>query len=606
MSSGIDLKGLAIPAQKRPNKASFDARPRFIEAWTANLPMANLGETSRRVFKAMIEINRLQLPIEDRYRSLEALCEPCQHVTASLEKHFIGRPLPLNKKNRKISELDRALMSELALGYKIVARQLVEESARPDQKLLLNALQRATFYLGLLLLRSYQVYAPYPRNVWRELHSIYRYAEHHKLLDKISKSPVSPELGHNNTINFLYSKVQLLALAMPYRLHRGEVEKVCVLLNQLVPLVSPQTIPLQQDSQGLFIIDLNSDRQASYLALYPGQNYQDCRLLNTHALVMNLRQRLADKEPALLDILSEDLIQRLLASWSIMSTRSFSRISKWSEQVEVAFGLSAAHYFVSGEKPFSFDDTTRDELSIHDDHTSSFNTTKVNAISDQYTGPDVWTTNYTYSGNDPHNAVADTYALNNTARHIQSLGFQSSQLTVNNASAGGYCLLSQPNGNISVHIGDLLTIRESNGKSIEQWAIGVVRRMISTRHGCLELGVQMLTPNALAVAARVEAYNGRACNSEFMRCLMLPELGAIEQPATLITPALPFKKGSQIRISLDDKQVIATLTRQMETTRSFSQFEFSVREAEQAIAPVRVTKGEIHSRANFDSLWSTL
>ena len=38
--------------------------------------MANLGETSRMVFKAMVEINRLQLPVQDRFKSLEALREP--------------------------------------------------------------------------------------------------------------------------------------------------------------------------------------------------------------------------------------------------------------------------------------------------------------------------------------------------------------------------------------------------------------------------------------------------------------------------------------------------------------------------------------------------
>lgn len=102
MSDSTNLEGLAIPPQKEPDKASFDARPKFIAKWIAHLPMANLGETSRMVFKAVVEINRLQLPLQDRFKSLEALREPCQYITESLEKHFAGRPLPLNEKNRKI------------------------------------------------------------------------------------------------------------------------------------------------------------------------------------------------------------------------------------------------------------------------------------------------------------------------------------------------------------------------------------------------------------------------------------------------------------------------------------------------------------------------
>jgi hypothetical protein len=606
MSHNANLEGLATPSQKEPDKASFDVRPKFIAKWIANLPMANLGETSRMVFKAVVEINRLQLPIRDRYKSLEALREPGQYITESLEKHFAGRPLPLNEKNRKVSELARAITSELALGYKIVARQLAAEK-NPDQKLLHSALHRATSYLGLLLLRSYQVYAPYPRNVWRELHTIYRYAEEHKLLNSPLKDSMGYLPGNNSTIATMYNKILMLSLAMPYRLQQGEVNKVCALLNKLVHLVSLEKIYAPLNEQGLFIVNLLEDKKPGYLSLYQGNDFHNCRVLNTSDLVANMQKRINEADAGLTTLASMDLLQQLLSSWSVMSKRSFSRIPRQESHVEVAFGISAAHYYISGEKPFIFDDGEDKELSTQTSRQSEFHSSKVNSISDQHTGLDIWNSNYTYSTDYPDNAGPDANVLNNRTSHVQSFDYQSIRLAISNVSAGGYCLLSQDNSNFSAHVGDLLAIREYNDISIDQWGIGVVRRMISLGNGNIEMGIQMLTPNAVAVAARLEGYNGDVRSSEFMRCLMLPELRTIDQPATIITPALPFKQDSHIRINLQDKQILATLTRQLEGTRSFSQFEFSVLSEDKYNEPVAGSdRKEADTELDFDSLWTIL
>lgn len=607
MSDSTILEGLVIPPQKEPDKASFDARPNFIAKWIANLPMANLGETSRMVFKAVVEINRLQLPVQDRYKSLEALREPCQYITESLEEHFAGRPLPLNEKNRKISELARAITSELALGYKIVARQLVSAEKRPDPALLLAALHRSTSYLGLLLLRSYQVYAPYPRNVWKELHTIYRYAEEQKLLDSPIKDNMSHLPGSNSTIATMYSKILMLSLAMPYRLHQGEVDKACGLLNKLIQLVSLEKIYTHPSTQGMFIVNLREDKPPGYLSLYQGSDFHNCRLLNTHELSAHIQSSINKADPELTKLASIDLLRRLLTSWSTMSKRSFSRVSKQDSRVEVAFGISAAHHYISGEKPFTLDAVQEKELSLQDSRQSAYHSTKTRAISDQYTGPDVWTSSYTYSINDPVNAEPDKKTLNDKSSHIQSFDYKTIPIAINNVSAGGYCLISRSDTNLSAHVGDLLAIREYSDKNIEQWGVGVIRRMMNLGGDNIELGIQMLTPNAIAIAARLESYNAGDRGSEFIRCLMLPELRTIDQPATIITPALPFKLNSRIRIKLQEKQVLATLTRQLESTRSFSQFEFSVLNDDIRDEPVTTQEDkEDDTGLDFDSVWPGL
>jgi len=607
MSEIIDLKGLSIPAQHAADLASFDVRPKFMEKWITSLPMANLGETSRLVFKAVVEINRLEMPIQQRYKAMELLRKPCHYIVESLEKHFAGRPLPLNKRNRKISELARALLSELAVGYKIIARQ-IESSSRPDLKLLTNALHRAMSYQGLLLLRSYQVYAPYPRGIWKELHTTYHFIESYDLLKQVIKDPLNLLPGNSN-LETLYKKILLLSLAMPYRLHRGEIDKVCILLNEFVGFSRLNKMTDGAPPAGLFIIELSSDNQPGYLAMHSCNDFNSCRLLNTSEMTINLNEQLQAPDSKLLNIVSPDLCKRLLSAWSVLSKRSFSRIQREDSYADVAFGLSAAHFFVSGEQSFETTPGQHDGKSVLNSHASDFHSTRVHALSDVTKGPDVWNMNFTYSSNDPFNAPPDKNSLNynDAITSSPTSDYQTVKLAMSNVSAGGYCLVSQENVDFSAHVGDLVAIHDTSELSLEQWGIGVIRRMLSNRSNNVELGIEMLTPNAVAVAARLETANDTQPGSDYLRCLMLPELRTIEQPATIITPSMPFKTNSHIRINLQDQSILAVLSKQLECTRSFSQFEFTVLEKglSEDNSGDKNVEGPINEN-DFDSIWSTL
>jgi len=604
MSEIVDLSGLAIPAQQSSDQTSFDVRPKFIEKWITSLPMANLGETSRLVFKAVVEINRLDMPVPQRYKAMELLRKPCHYIVESLEKHFAGRPLPLNQRNRKISELARALLSELAVGYKIIARQ-TEMSSRPDLKLLTCALHRTMSYQGLLLLRAYQVYAPYPRGIWKELHTIYHFIESYDLLNQVIKDPLNLLPGNSN-IDDLYKKILLLSLSMPYRLHRGEIDKVCNLLNQFVSFTRIDKVTEGSPPAGLFIIDLSSDSQPGYLAMRQSNDYRSCRLLNTSKMVVNINEDVQSPDSALLRTASHDLVMRLLAAWSVLSKRSFSRIQRDNSFANVAFGLSAAHHFVSGEQIFSplTDGSNTDPAA--NAKIADYHSTRVHAISDVTTGPDLWNMNYTYSENDPTRAAPNTASLSTQTASSQGFEYETIKLGMSNVSAGGYCLVSQENINFSAHVGDLLAVRDTEDMPLKQWGIGVVRRMLSKRNGSIELGIEMLTPNAVAVAARLESENESQAGSDYLRCLMLPELRTIEQPATIITPAMPFKPGSRIRINLQDRSIIATLSKQLECTRSFSQFEFNVVEENIPHDDDEANMEGPINENDFDSIWSSL
>ena len=52
-------------------ESPFDIRPAAVEAWIADLPVANLGETSRRLYTALVDLNGQSLSPKKRVAVLE-------------------------------------------------------------------------------------------------------------------------------------------------------------------------------------------------------------------------------------------------------------------------------------------------------------------------------------------------------------------------------------------------------------------------------------------------------------------------------------------------------------------------------------------------------
>ncbi|MEW7976336.1 MAG: hypothetical protein AB2814_02435, partial [Candidatus Sedimenticola endophacoides] len=91
--------------------------------WLGELPVANLGATSRRVFKALIDLNREPIPSSTRIRNAELFRQPIDFIAHNLRKYYFDVPLPLSPRNRKIATLTRELYSELATPYKIYLQE---------------------------------------------------------------------------------------------------------------------------------------------------------------------------------------------------------------------------------------------------------------------------------------------------------------------------------------------------------------------------------------------------------------------------------------------------------------------------------------------------
>ena len=593
---------LQLPPRQQPVSGSRDIRPKKIEEWINGLPLANLGETSRQVYELLTEINALAVGREDRLRVLEQLRPTVHYIADALRKHYIGHPFPLTLKSRKVAYLTREILAAMATGYKIIITEAAAEPAnggRSDDKTLLTALHRALRYLGSVLLKTYQVYDPYPPGVWYELHTLYDYAERNNL-HLASVTDHEYLLIESSSVSDVYKQILLLALACPYRLRQGEVEQVEQALERwsTYAAITPQG---QDNTQALFAINPQHDEAPTYRVLHDQIQINTCRLLDTQGLTHVLREEmLQTRESPVSASLNfsaremwPDIMRRLTLAWGVIPKRRFTRTKKYA-QVQVSMGLTGAHFFVSNEADFNpgpGGPNGAGELTFQNraQFTSSPVSAEIGKLPELWelgsAGTVDWTTKST--------PVALTSAEASTAPSKQ-------RWKMVNISAGGYCLLWDNSSATQAQVGELVCLQETDNQHMDTWGIGVIRWMKSANGDGLELGVQMLAPSAVAVAVKTSKDGQRF--SDYQRCLLLPEIGPINQPATLLLPALTAQVGGAVIINIHGKEHRLQLTKMLENTGTFGQFHFAPSENQ----PTQNGGGSAAELKDFDSIWSSI
>jgi hypothetical protein len=593
------LMQLHIQQRKPRGTSKVDASPGAAPRWVEALPIVNVGETARLLYEALCDLNQQELPPAHRFKALELLRPRVFYVLEALKKHIIGQPFPLGDKAGKVSRLARELLREMGDGYKLLVMEDVAGSTKRDSRTLTITLHRAMQCLAQLLLKAYQTYAPHPEGVWSDIHQLYRYSETQGLHQTLVQV-VAPEGTLPSSIETLYKQVLLLALACPYRMRHGEAEQVQALLERCAEHSRLTSMTLPGQHAGLFMSHLASDEPPIYRSLRQGnENDVLCRALDTAELADDVRAAItALHEGQAVPLPMEHTLRRLMLAWGVMPKRRFSR-SQQSARVSVAMGLAATHHFVSGEEAFN---TAAGNLGAFQGK-PRFQPEAVS--SERGRTPDVWELEPT-----PMNTSTP---LQTPARHRVEIptgleddteaGFQPHDWRMINVSAGGYCLLWDRMENSRAQVGELLGIQEIEDPDSFHWRLGVVRWMKSATD--LELGVQMLSPGAVAVGAR--PYPAISQDPQFSRALLLPEIRVLEQPATLLLTSPPFRTGGIAIINSHGREVKVKLHKLVENTGSFAQFQFiTLSESGSSAKNPFQEEQEPTSASDLDEVWDLL
>jgi len=572
--------GLNVAVRSKPDKASFDYRTASVERWVQDLPVGNIGETTRLVYEALKEVNRLSISWKERYRFLELLREPVNYAQGALVRRYTGLAFPLPAKTQRIAILAKTLYLEMALGYKTAIEEMLGSSfLSRDNKALTILIHRAVRYLSQALLSCYQTYSPHPEDSWFELHTLYLYAEQKKIYQDAVKDEHNT-LMPESSIARVYKQILLLALASPYRLRQGEAESVYAALARwaghahIIPYNDPSA------SDALFVVHMDSDEAPDYQAFnHRDCNSELCRLVDTrqlsHVLLEELEQHTAGPMP-------RELLHRMIRAWGVAPKRNFARSDK-SASLEVVVGVTMLHQALARE------------LGAPELHhkRASYNSKSVVGVS-QPTREDVWDIFGSRKMKKDYERYKSMTEPEEQEEKLPELVTQTWQ--VRNESAGGYRLALDGIQNAKVQVGELLGLRHNDRSA--NWEIAVVRWLRQGDDGSFEIGTQVLAPQARPVMVRNEKSGGNAADYQY--ALLLPEIPTIKQPATIITPVLLFTPGNELTVHIPGHDIKLKLGNKLTDSGSFAQFLYTTPEL-----PSR-NKEQNKESTEIQSVWDEL
>lgn len=586
MAKGSGQIGLSVAERRRPTRESFDYRSSSMERWVTALPAGNIGETARLVYGALQEVNRLDIPWKERQRFLEQLREPVSYVQESLVKRYTRMSLPLPPKAQRIAHLAQTLYLEMALGYKTAIEEMLGSSfLTRDNKALTELIHRAIRYLSHAILSAYQTYSPHPPNSWFELHMLYLHAEY-KQLHRTPVMDTENKIVPESSIARAYKQLLLLALASPYRLRHGEAESIYNALArwaghaQIIPYTDPSA------SEALFVVHMDSDDAPDYQLFNTRDcNTELCRLVDTRQLSHILSDELAYQEQQKdTGTLSVELMQRLIRSWGIAPRRHFTRAER-NLRLEVVVGTNMLHQALAFE---SGDESLYNKR-------ATFQSRSVAGVS-QPTTEDIWDIFASHTIRKSY----DTYEKQQQPTQQNAPHPLIRNWSIRNESAGGYRLASDNDQEAKVQVGELLGLRSESGR---RWEVGAVRWIRQSAEGGLEIGVQILAPEARPVRVRNVKATGKS--SEYQYALVLPAIDAIGQPASIITPILLFSPGNELLLRMQNQETTIVLHEMLQDSGTFVQYRFTPR---QQVAPrprTGVPAGE-EQQGGFANVWQDL
>jgi hypothetical protein len=583
MSQTISSPQLRAPTPSQPRLSFCEATPRDLKRWIAGLPKANIGETARQLYQGLGELNQLLTPSDNRLHLLELLRPEVYFVCQHLERHFLHQAIMLDERSRKISNLCQALQSHLAIGYKQIVLRIAPKYSKDRAALVGLALQRAAHSLKGQLVRATQLYSPPPEHLWFELHQLYRTAcelqlQQRRVHDDLAS--LTTELSLEQT----YIAALLLGSARCNQLRQNQIARLAEVLEPWSALLKlhPGT-----PDDGLFAISAELDIGPRYRSMFRSEQRAGLLGFDPQPLVNTLEAHLLHQDTSKpLPVptgLSFDTLQHLHATWGEAAERSFQR-TVGQGNLTVCVGMSALHFYLGGERSFS------DMLKHPGARAANFSHAVVQGEKDSWSQAfDAAPQNneeflpyeeiqYDHLGEDESSADA--------APHYPTYA-----LPVINHSPGGYCLGWPKEVPAELQAGEMLGIQDSVSLG---WSIAVIRWIRQVRGGGTQMGIELVAPHAQPCG--LQLVRSRDDHSQYLRGLLLPEISAIDVPATLLAPRLPFQEGSKVLINTHGEEHRAGLDRRVASTHSFNQFAYRSLEAAQNGG----------SEEDFDSLWKSL
>ena len=534
--------------------------------WIAALPLTDPGETTRRVFHGLVDLNRRALPAMTRLQISEMLRPAVNVAIEALQRHLEARAFPLTPKSQKIFELTQSLMLEFAGSYQVATLDMMTKK-EGNKKALQLAVYRAMDWMGKVLLLTYSVYVRTRETLWHDIHHLYLLAVENGV-EKVSLRDAAPGAS---TIEARYIQINLLALVKPYCLRQGEVSRLMQYFVQNTALVTiGRDAEGQQMGDYVHAVMLNSDEPAVMMLLSDLPHSPTVRVLNAAALLTRMDGHIRDLEakgvPSMIlqEGLSRNLAKRVIYHLTTVRNRSYNRFPK-KEQIGMVTRLP-------------------DVLTVIRD-------AQKNDVSEDAEAQDALFNVFMSSDSYEEEGQAKQKVID---RVEDEEGAQIQSWKVINTSVGGYGLCWEDKEASGARVGEIVALRDMNDNSAV-WMIGVIKWLEFVAGKGLCCGVELLSTKIMVVS--VKSVTNRKLSQKLpVDGLMLPSIEGIRPDPALILPAYIFQASDEIRLEFAEREEQVRLVLLDECLGAFAYFRFTT----------LADKANEEDEDDFTSLWQSL
>lgn len=594
---------LGMPIQTAPTKDSFDTHPAAVEAWIHSLPMSNRGEATRLVYKALHEVNRLEIPLKYRFELLERLGAPLQPLLESLRKHFSVGEYPLSEKATNIAKLATEIQSEVIIGYRIILNAEASGSwlfRRTHKAMWLTSVHRLCYRFADIMENYRRLNMPPPQGIWQEIHRLYA------VIEQLGwgKEKVLPYGGEGEPTSIIdeYLRTLLLSLLNYNYMRSTEVETVHQSIGLWIQHCRLK--PVKPSAEASFLLRRDQDLPPSVLASRELEEDELTKYLqlDTSRLIETLERSLAQLEGEALTLedgnrLARNSVEILLQSWTPVAQRRPTRQFR-NESVKIIIGITSVNALIRGEAPLqqhSEEEEERDAaIVMKGDEMESVAQFEMMTARDEEA--DVWNQVYVAKGRkEPEKHWTEV-------KPVITKGFSELSARVVNFSESGYCLQIMADERTKVRIGDLVALQRTHE---EGWVLAAIRWIQQAGDASLLLGVELFASHALPAHLMIEGEIGHS--------RPIPVIVAIgsDSELALITPYITAIRTKQLLFDYEGYTTGLKLLNRWLFTPSFEVYHFKdmkpkgkVPTAIAALKQLQVTEQAKHAvDDNGDALW---
>jgi len=518
--------------------------PAFVTAescqeWLTKVPMANAVQAQAMLLQQLHLLHRFTLPPTDRFTILETLRHSVCQVQEDASRKFAGKPLPFAPHEQAAMDSTLSVWHALALGYlrcfdslcggnagvfsaPALAAQQAQIASHPELAGMAAKLtQRALSVFAdwqVDLCRGEQLPdAPY----WKKLHEIFYAAE----ILGVATRAVSDHLRHgpaNTSVLATYAECHLISTANVYELsarHLGWVVRWAKRWGPKIALLKAPPEDIRNRAVPLWV-DIESDLPAAYMP----QPSSGSRWLETTELRKSLIARITllaqGREPAELQLgddvtqpAATQLLQRVLQRWCRGGVSRRHERHAADADCNFIAGFEMVHFQLSGREVFRA--PTRSDAALRRER-EEFETF----------GERSKDTRAAAEGNDSH---VEKWRLVDE-------------------SAGGMRVTRPLKEGARIGAGMMVAVQTTDSP---RYTLGNVRWALREGEGALAAGIQLFAGEAHPVAIRI--VEPGATGHPWRQGFLLPEVAAINEPASVVVPAGTYRIERSIEVMTDQK-----------------------------------------------------